>query len=399
MKTFSRPLAIFSVLVIFFASCKKNDDSGSSLTSGSFVSSTAVGSYTKANMQTLAALGGYANFSSLINYDVDFYKLIYKTDYKGTLIDASGLVAVPKNTGSAPSLMSAQHGTIFKDTEAPSNFPATFSGFEICGAAGFITAIPDFIGYGVSKDVVHPYYDQHYSGTAVVDMIKAMKTFLSKQGIQYNNRLFLVGYSEGGYVTMAAQKEIETHPEHKLTLTAAAEGAGGYDLGGMLSAITTTTSYNNPSYLALILQSYNTTYGWNRPYTDFFQAAYAAKMAALLDGSKTSAEINSELTTSPSALFNPTFFASLTNPAAEPALKQAIVTNSFGGWYPKSPTRMYHGTADVTVFYQTSVTTYNQFKAAGATNVELISIQNGNHGTSIQPMMLDVLPWIQSLNK
>lgn len=399
MKTNPRPLVIFSVLLLFFSSCKKNDNTIPPVASGSLVSSASVGSYTKANLQALATLGGYGSFASLINYDVDFYKIIYKTDYKGTLVDASGIVAVPKNTGTTPSLISAQHGTMFKDTDAPSNFPAAFSGFEICAAAGFITAIPDFIGYGVSKDIVHPYYDQHYSGTAVVDMIVAMKSFLAKQKIAYNNRLFLVGYSEGGYVTMAAQKEIETHAEHKLTLTAAAAGAGGYDLQGMLSGITSTTSYGNPSYLALIMQSYNTTYGWNRPYTDFFQAPYAAKIPALLDGSKNGAEINSELTTSPTALFTPTFFANLTNTTGELVLKQAVVTNSFSGWYPKSPTRLYHGTADVTVFYQTSVTTFNQFKAAGATGVELISIPNGTHGTSIQPMMLDVLPWIQSLNK
>ena len=397
MKTRIQPL--FILLILFFFSCKKNDVPNPAVTNGSFVSATSVGSYTKASLQALATLGGYGNFATLINYDVDFYKLVYKTDYKGTLIDASGIVAIPKNTGTTPSLISAQHGTIFKDTDAPSNFPATFSGFEICAAAGFITAIPDFIGYGVSKDVVHPYYDQHYSGTVVVDMINAMKQFLAKQSIAFNSRLFLVGYSEGGYVTMAAQKEIETHAEHKLILTAAAEGAGGYDLQGMLSGITTTTSYNNPSYLALILQSYNTTYGWNRPTTDFYQAPYAAKMASLLDGSKNGSEINNELTTSPTALFTPAFFAALTSATGEPVLKQAIVTNSFAGWYPKSPTRLYHGTADVTVFYQTSVTTFNQFKAAGATNVEFFPIANGNHGTSIQPMMLDVLPWIKGLDK
>lgn len=397
MKTRIQPLIIFA-LVLFFSGCKKNDDTPL-VTSGSLVSVTAVGSYTKANLQTLAGLGGFGNFSSIISYDVDFYKLIYKTDYKGQLVDASGIVAVPKNTGSTPSLISAQHGTMFKDTDAPSNFPATFSGFEVCAAAGYITAIPDFIGYGVSKDIVHPYYDQHYSGTAVVDMILAMKTFLAQKKIAFTDRLFLVGYSEGGYVTMAAQKEIETHTEHKLTLTAAAAGAGGYDLNGMLSAITTTTSYNNPSYLALILQSYNTTYSWNRPYTDFYQAQYASKFPALLDGSKSGADINAALTTSPTALFTPAFFDNLKSATGEPVLKQALVTNSFGSWYPKSPTRLYHGTADVTVFYQTSVTTFNQFKAAGATRVEFFPIPNGDHGTSIQPMMLDVLPWIKGLDK
>lgn len=66
---------------------------------------------------------------------------------------------------------------------------------------------------------------------------------------------------------------------------------------------------------------------------------------------------------------------------------------------PKSPTCLYHGTADVTVFYQTSVTTFNRFKAAGATNVEFISIPNGNHQTNIDPMLSNALAWFQSLDK
>lgn len=224
-------------------------------------------------------------------------------------------------------------------------------------------------------------------------MLKGVKYYLQKEKISISNRLFLLGYSKGGYVTMAAQKEIETHPEHNLSITAAAEGAGGYDLTGMLTTSATTPAYADPSYLAFILQSYNTTYSWNRPYTDFFQEPYAGRIPTLLNGTKAQSEINAGLTTSTAALFNPTFLANLLNPMAEPVLKQAIQNNSFLNWVPKSPTRLYHGTADVTVYYQTSETTYNRFKAAGATNVEFIPIPNGNHQTSIDPMLANALAW------
>ncbi len=296
-------------------------------------------------------------------------------------------------------MLSAQHGTLFNHADAPSNFPATFTGFELFASAGFVTAIPDYIGFGVSENIIHPYYDAQLSGTAVADMLKGVKYYLQKEKINISSRLFLLGYSEGGYVTMAAQKEIETHPEDNLSITAAAEGAGGYDLTGMLSTIATTPIYAEPSYLAFILQSYNTTYDWKRPYTDFFQEPYAGRIPTLLNGTKSQSEINAGLTTSTAALFNPTFLANLQNPTAEPVLKQAIQNNSFLNWVPKSPTRLYHGTADVTVFYQTTVTTYNRFKAAGATNVEFIPIPNGNHQTSIDPMLSNALAWFQSLDK
>jgi pimeloyl-ACP methyl ester carboxylesterase len=288
---------------------------------------------------------------------------------------------------------------MFLHSDAPSNFPATFSGFELFASAGFVTVIPDYLGFGASENIVHPYYDAQLAGTTVTDILKAAKYYLKKENISTSSRLFLFGYSEGGYVTMAAQKEIETHPEHNLTITAAAEGAGGYDLTGMLTAIATTTTYAEPSFLAFVVQSYNTTYDWKRPYTDFFKEPYASRIPSLLNGSKSGSEINAELNTSTAALFNPTFLANLQNASAEPVLKQALQNNSFLNWYPKSPTRLYHGTADVTVFYQTSVTTYNRFIAAGATNVKLIPIPNGNHQTSIDPVLTDALTWFQSLDK
>ena len=363
-----------------------------------FVSADQLAIVPKDMLKTLAVSQGYSQFATQIKYDVAIYNFVYNTTYQGKAIKASGLLAVPQNLTAPAPLLSTQHGTMFRDADAPTNFPSTFSGFELFASAGFVTLIPDYIGYGISKDIFHPYYDQKHSGLAVVDMIKAAKSYAKKESINLNNNLFLVGYSEGGYVTMAAQKEIETHPEHQLTVTGAAAGAGGYDLTGMLSAVTSGQSYGNPSYLAFVLQSYNTTYNWNRPLTEFFREPYASKIPELYNGNFGAGTINNSLSKNPSELFTETFYANLKKPEAEQALKQALVDNSFLNWVPKSPTRLYHGTADQSVFFQTSQTVYDRFKAAGATNVELISIPNGTHSSSMVPMVLSVIPWIQGLS-
>jgi pimeloyl-ACP methyl ester carboxylesterase len=388
------------VLALFvFTGCDFSDDEEPQPTGSEyFVSATSVANVPKAALQVYATAAGFARFVSYIDYDIEVYRFVYNTTYKGNSVQASGLLCIPQNMTSPPALVSAQHGTIFHDDDAPSNFPLGFSGFEILGAVGYVTVIPDYIGYGTSKDIVHPYYDEEHSATAVVDMLKAAKYYLEREQIETNDNLFLIGYSEGGYVTLAAQKEIEADPSHGLDITAVAAGAGGYDLGGMLSTIATVPTYAEPSFLPLILNSYNVTYGWNRPWTDFFQQPYAGRIPGLLDGTKDREEINSQLTTSPAALFNPTFYANLSNPAGETVLRQAITNNSLLDWEPTSPTRLYHGTEDEAVFYQTSVTTYDIFRAAGATNVTLTPIQGGTHRTSIEPMMLDVLPWFESLN-
>jgi alpha-beta hydrolase superfamily lysophospholipase len=364
-----------------------------------FVSADAVVTMPKLQLQGLAALAGLGSFVPQLKYDATYYKFVYKTTYKGQLIQVSGLLGVPLHTPAAPALLSAQHGTMFRQADAPSNFPAAFTGFELFASAGFITVIPDFIGLGVSQQFAQPYYDKATSAATVVDMLKAARYYLQQQQIAFNKNLFLVGYSEGGYVTMAAQQEIETNTQSGLVLTAAAEGAGGYDLTGMLTGIASTTSYATPSFLALILHGYNTTYGWNRPLTDFFQAPYAAQIPTLLNGTKARPEIDAALTTNPMALFTPTFYAALTSTTGEPVLKQQLADNSFLTWVPKSPTRLYHGTADQSVFYQTSATTFARFQAAGATNVEFFPIAGGTHETSVIPMMASVLPWFQSLDK
>jgi len=363
-----------------------------------FVSATSSASFSAAQLLALANLEGYGTYSAFIKYDVDFYKLTYLTTYNGKQIQASGLLAVPKNTPSPPALLSAQHGTIFSNSDAPSNFPNTFTGFELFASDGFVTVIPDYIGFGASSNVVHPYYDTQYSGSVVVDMLKAAKYFLSTKSKAISNKLFLIGYSEGGYVTMAAQKAIETTTTNNLTLTAAAEGAGGYDLTYFLTALALTKTYPDPSLLALLINSYNVTYSWNRPLSDFFAAPYASAIPQLLNGSSSEIQINSALSTSTATLFNPTFYSNLSNPSGELVLKAQLSANSFPNWYPKSPTRLYHGTADEDVPFQTSQSTYTRFIAAGSTALTLTSIPNGTHETSIQTMFLDALPWMQSLN-
>lgn len=399
MKLNLRITAFLMLLLFAVAGCKKDNDDEPETQPGQdlFVSVTPAGSFTKAELQAAATLRGFATFAPLIQYDVDYFKFTYNTTFNGNKIQASGLLGIPKNMTTAPALLSAQHGTMFADAEVPSNFPTAFTGFELFASTGFVTVIPDYIGYGASKDIIHPYYDMQSSATAVVDMLKAAKYYLKANNKAINDKLFLVGYSEGGYVTMAAQKEIETNASHGLTLTAAAEGAGGYDVSGMLAKVATVPTYVDPSFFALFIQNYNSLYGFNRPLTDYFNATYAAKIPALLDGSKNSDGVNAGLTNSLTSLFNPTFYSALSNPTAETAFKAKVAANSFPNWYPKVATRLYHGTADENVYFETSQSTYLRFIAAGSAKLTLIPIPGGTHASAITPMMGDALTWFKTL--
>ncbi|GAB3826769.1 alpha/beta fold hydrolase [Pontibacter rugosus] len=359
-----------------------------------YVSSELLMSVPQETLKSIVSSQGYGRYLTDITYGISVYKLIYTTTYQGKEVQASGLVCVPMGMTVPAPVISAQHGTIFAQSEAPTSFTG-LSGFEAFAAGGYITLVPDYLGFGASKDIFHPYYDQKHAALAVVDMIKAAKTFYKQQQVQANDKLFLIGYSEGGFVTLAAQKEIETHPEHGLKVTASAAGAGGYDLVSMLGGIKSGQTYTYPAYLAYILQAYNKTNGWNRPLKELFQEPYASKLPALFDGVKNGGAINRELSTDPKKLFNTTFFTDLQDTNKELVLKQALKDNSFLDWVPQSPTRLYHGTTDNIVPFQNSKTTYDRFIAQGAKNLEFIPIQGQGHGSAFGPMLQSLAPWLQ----
>ena len=388
--------ALLVTAVLPLSSCSKSDAAIPEEVADRerLVSAEKVGTLPATTLKQLA--GAYAgSFQGQIKYDVAIYKVNYRTTFQGRETEASGLVALPMNMSNPAPVLSVQHGTIFRHDEAPSAMSGGLTGFEVFAAGGYITLIPDYLGFGASRQLLHPYYHQQSSGIAVVDLIKAAKSLYTREGIADNGQLFLAGYSEGGYVTLAAQKEIETNPQHGLTITASGAGAGGYDLTEMLTDVVAGKPYTYPAYLAYVLMSYNKTYAWNRPLTDFYQQPYATRLATLFNGQHSGSSINEQLTTQTEQLFTAAFLEGLRG-NGEQALKKALQENSFDGWVPQSPTRLYHGTADVIVPYANSKQTYERMKAAGALNLALIPIQNGTHGSSLIPMLTDLIPWMQS---
>ena len=173
-----------------------------------FVSSEELLTLSVSEIQTVMQLTGFGEFVELVENGFTVHRVVYNTTFREADITASGLVVIPDGiTGPFP-LLSAHHGTIFSHDEAPSEFSLSngLTGFELFSAAGFVSIIPDYLGYGESKEILHPYYNFRYTASAILDMISATREFLDNQAVSFNDKLFLVGYSEGGYATLAAQK-------------------------------------------------------------------------------------------------------------------------------------------------------------------------------------------------
>jgi hypothetical protein len=92
-------------------------------------------------------------------HEVQTWRLTYTTvDGANRPIVASGLVAVPvKPEGRTSPVLSYQHGTIFKDAEAPSNAMNPEEPPIVLASLGYWVMAADYVGYGVSKGAQHPY--------------------------------------------------------------------------------------------------------------------------------------------------------------------------------------------------------------------------------------------------
>jgi hypothetical protein len=388
MECFTRIRFIFFALLILAAGCSDDGSNGSQPTEEFLVSSEFVYTTTAQQLQLLAQLSGLNVNPSDFIHDIEIYKVTYNTSYDNMPLVASGLVTIPK-TNQPVGMLSFQHGTITKYEDAPSNFTAgdynTVS-YAAMASVGLIGVIPDYLGFGTSQSILHPYYVEEPTASSVVDLLKAASEFAAEKGVNFNGELFLAGYSEGGYATMAAHKSIEEDGLDGFTLIASFPAAGAYDLKGVQEAIFGAEEYADPHYVAYIARAYQLHYEENDLLSDFFKEPYASRIPGLFDGQKGAGDINAQLTTVISDLIQEDVLENIDTKAEYAYIVDAFAENSLTDWAPIIPMYMYHGLADETVPYQNSVDTYNKLLANGAaTSTVTLTALEGTHGTAIEP--------------
>lgn len=363
---------------------------------------TAESALDRAASETRSLLGD-ANLGidlSAFQYDVEIFRITYKTSYKGRDITASALVTLPKKAPAAP-IVSFQHGTIAAYTQAPTALklydPESVL-YAALAAPGFISVAPDLLGFGASKDVLHPYYVEDLTASTVRDAIRAARDLASDEGIAFNGKLFLAGYSQGGYATMATHKSIEAESLDRIELVASFPASGGYDIKAMQEYFWDLKNYEQPFYLAFVAQAYKITFAWQQPLTEMFREPYADKIPSLVNGSKTNNQINDELTMEISDLVTADILANIDTDTKYKYIVDAFIDNSLVDWTPTIPMHMYHGEEDVTVPYGNSRITYNKLIANGASVsvVTFTKLPGVNHYTGVFPYLEQVLPQLLS---
>ncbi|MBM3421536.1 MAG: alpha/beta fold hydrolase, partial [Bacteroidetes bacterium] len=338
-----------------------------------------------------------------VRYDVDVYIITYRSTLYNDNITASGLVCVPVANGAFP-VLSFQNGTNTIHANAPSVNPADFSYQLIQNVAsmGFVVIIPDYPGFGSSQEYAHPYLLKEPTVQSVADMLASLREFDDDVAINstLTDDLFLFGYSQGGWATLALHKEFEPEGVAGFSLAASAAGAGPADLKEMLTGLLADAVYPMPSYLAYIAHAYRTYNRFDNPYTDIFNEPFASRIPGFFNGQLSTGAINDQLTTDIAALLNPAFRSGFGSSSGYSGIRQALQENGTDPWNTTVPLLLVHGEADTQVPVGGTVTFHQGMLAAGSSPsmVTLVTIPGVGHGDGLLPAAVASLEFIISFN-
>ena len=345
---------------------------------------------------------------------VNIYQLQYETvGGAGEATTASGALMVPSGTnascqGPRPIVLYA-HGTNTSKTFNMADLTNSNNSEGLLLAAifasqGYIVVAPDYAGYDSSSLGYHPYLNADQQSKDMIDSLAAAHTAFATAKATDNGKLFVTGYSQGGFVAMATHRAMQTAGA---AVTAAAPMSGPYALSAFGDAIFMgEVDMSAPANFNMLVTSYQHAYGnIYSSATDVFDPAYATGVDALLPSTADINTLYSSGKIPQNAFFSSTppspAYAAMT-PATTPAnlapafalgfgtsalvtsayrlaylqdaaaapdggfpttttdmpptapantLRQALKTNDLRNWSPTAPVLLCGGDGDPTVFY------------------------------------------------
>jgi alpha/beta superfamily hydrolase len=224
---------------------------------------------------------------------VDFYYLQYRSvGAAGEAITDSGAMMVPKGSiaqcsGGRPIVLYG-HGTNadrnfnIADITNSSNMEGEFIA-AMFAAQGYTVVAPNYAGYDTSTLAYHPYLNADQQSKDMIDALTAARSALPHVTTSTTDggKLFITGYSEGGYVAMATHRAMQAAG---MTVTASAPMSGPYALEAFVDAIFYgQVIIGSTQAIPLLVTSYQNAYGnIYQALTDVYEPNYAPNMADVL---------------------------------------------------------------------------------------------------------------------
>lgn len=186
------------------------------------------------------------------------YNFVYPSkDPYGNDVMLSGTITfgdAVRDTAYAEGLLLYNHYTVYRADQCPSK--GYLSDQKYFSLLSLITISPDYYGFGVTESENQGYCISQANAQAAVDALLAAKQILSAKGFSWGDRLFNLGYSQGGQTTLGvvrlvAEKNLDIH----FTYTFA--GAGVYDLPETYRQFLSATFAGKPSTVVSVMLAYN----------------------------------------------------------------------------------------------------------------------------------------------
>lgn len=293
---------------------------------------------TAANQQTLTLSGAPI-------CDIAVYHIEYNTvGGAGEATTASGALMVPTGAdsrcgGPHPIVLYA-HGTTTDRTYNIADLSNSQNAEGLLLAAFFaargdIVVAPNYAGYDSSTLTYHPFLVADQQSKDMIDALSAARSALPTMEAAMSTdsgRLFITGYSQGGYVAMATHRALQAA---RMTVTASAPMSGPYALAAFVDAVFYgQVSANATVVSTLLFTGYQHAYGniYADP-ADLFAAPYASGIDSLLPSPTARSQLFADGKLPESAMFSATppdpAYASIT-PATIPANLAPIFALGFG---------------------------------------------------------------------
>ncbi len=360
-----------------------------------------------------------------LKYDVEARKLHYPfTDPQGREHRLSGLLVLPHELEKgrvlrAPILL-YNHGTVLTRAEAPSHIvehPLEFTDNAeaviavMYARTGYIVAMADYSGLG--DDVaMHPYMHSASAVGAVLGMLDATKACAAGKvgncqglpaSIQWDGRIFVMGYSQGGAVTLGTARELQARG---VKVESVAAMASPCDLSGaMRDKMLEPKVSKAPFFLPYVILGFRDAYD-RRPDGSYdpnglfeparsFAGDYATKLPPLFDGVTDAKTVDAKLPKIPRELLSATLLADLETSTSK--VMDTLRANNTYHWVPTMPLLLLHHPDDDLVPWANSDTAWQHMKAAEGTRFSniLTAIDLGSiHAGAAPEAFVRALLWL-----
>ena len=184
---------------------------------------------------------------------------------QGDSLLVSGRVYLPKQRN-LNGIVISNHFCTTSDDEVPSNMLSLESIFTM---KGYAVLMPDYAGYGLSRDERQPNLYWHNAVQTTVDMLDNMPALLSYYGYSYPLDVVVMGYSQGGAVAFGVARMLEER-SNRWAVRSLYMGIDPYNATGTYLYTEESDSIESPLAIPLIVLSLSETYDMEFLLEDFF---------------------------------------------------------------------------------------------------------------------------------